>query len=166
MESEPSQANPPPRQRETVAVNPTRLAWKVAGQEICEGDIHASYSADLIAEGGRVRKPFRWRDGLWVCTGISGSGHTESGTQEHEAYRIVPVRIFTGTMKSYREKTARAEDAEAARNDPNGFYHGMAITHGGESFVLCGPPIRFTAETSPERPDGTTGEEPMQLTLF
>jgi hypothetical protein len=166
MESESSQANPPPRQRETVAVNPARLAWRDAAGEICEGDIHASYSADLIAERGRVRKPFKWHGGLWVCTSISGSGLTESGTQEHEAYRIVPARMFTGTMKDYREKTARAEDAEVARNDPNGFYHGMTITYGGESFALCGPPIRFTAETSPERPDGATGDEPMQLTLF
>jgi hypothetical protein len=68
-------------------------------------------------------------------------------------------------MTTYGEKTDTAEAAEAARNDPNGFYHGMAITHGLESFVLCGPPIRFTADTSPERPDGATGE-PMQLTLF
>ena len=166
MRSEQGQANASPRQRETVAVNPARLAWRGAGREVCEGDIHASYSADVIADGGRVRKPFKWCDGLWVCTSISGSGLTESGTQEHEAYRIVPARMFTGTMKSYHEKTARAEDAEAARNDPNGFYHGMTITHGGEKLVLCGPPIRFTAEISPERPDDAGGEEPMQLTLF
>jgi len=166
MQSDQGQADPPPRRRETVAVNPARLAWRGAGREVCEGDIHASYSADLIAECGRVRKPFKWQGGLCVCTGIRGSGLAESGTLEHEAYRIVSARVFAGTMKTYREKTARAEDAEAARNDPNGFYHGMTITHGGESFVLCGPPIRFTAETSPERPDGASGGEPMQLTLF
>jgi hypothetical protein len=74
--------------------------------------------------------------------------------------------MFTGKTTTYSEKTDRAEDAEAARNDPNGFYHGMTIKHGGESFVLCGPPIRFTAETSPERPDGATREEPRQLSLF
>jgi hypothetical protein len=86
--------------------------------------------------------------------------------EEHEAYRIVPAKMFTGTTSTYREKTARAEDADAARNDPNGFYHGMTIRHGSESFVLCGPPIRFTAEASAERPDGAAGEEPLQLTLF
>ena len=166
MQSEHDRANPPPLERKIVAVHPARLAWKPAGREICEGDIHASYSADLIAERGRIRKPFKWQGGLCVCTGISGAGLTESGRQEHEAYRIVPARMFTGTMKSYREKTARAADAEAARNDPNGFYHGMTITHGGEMVVLCGPPMRFTEELSPERPDAVNGEEPMQLTLF
>jgi len=165
MDSEQDQARPPPAARETVAVHPARLAWRGAGRETCEGDIHASYSADVIASNGRVRKPFRWKDGLYVCTSISGSGLTDSGMQEHEAYRLVPARTFTGTTATYHDKTARAEDAEAARNDPNGFYHGMTITHGTEILVLCGPPIRFTAEPSPERPDGASGE-PMQLTLF
>jgi hypothetical protein len=166
MRSEQDQANPPPKERETCAVHAARLAWGAAGRETCEGDIHASYSADVIAMDGRVRKPFRWKDALCVCTSISGSGLTRSGMQEHEAYRIVPVKMFAGTMTTYREKTARAEDAEAARNDANGFYHGMTIKHGAETFVLCGPPIRFTAEGSPERPDGAPGEGPMQLTLF
>lgn len=166
MRSEQGHANLPPKQRETAAVNPARLAWRDTGREICEGDIHASYSADLIAECGRIRKPFKWQDGLCVCTGISSAGLTASGTQEHEAYRIVPARMFTGTMKGYREKTARAEDAEAARNDPNGFYHGMTIRHGAENFVLCGPPIRFSAAASPERPGCASGDEPLQLTLF
>ena len=165
MESEQDQPYPPPTERETFAVHPARLAWRGAARETCEGDIHASYSADVIASNGRVRKPFRWKDGLYVCTSISGSGLTESGMPEHEAYRMVPATTFMGTTATYREKTDKAEDAEAARNDPNGFYHGMTIKHGGASFVLCGPPIRFTAEASPERPEGAPGD-PMQLTLF
>jgi hypothetical protein len=166
MPSEQDKANPPPKERETFAVNPARLAWGAARREICEGDIHASYSADVIAMSGRVRKPFEWNSALCVCTSISGSGLTESGMQEHEAYRIVPAQMFTGTIRTYGEKTARADDAEAARNDPNGFYYGMTITHGKESFVLCGPPTRFVAEASPERPDGAPGGEPLQLSLF
>jgi hypothetical protein len=166
MQSEQDRANPPPKERETFAVHPARLAWRSAGKETCEGDIHASYSADVIGMSGRVRKPFKWNGALCVCTSIRGCGLTESGRQEHEAYRIVPAKMFTGTTTTYSDKTDRAEDAEAARNDPNGFYHGMVIKHGGETFVIAGPPIRFTAETSPDRPDGATGEEPMQLTLF
>jgi hypothetical protein len=166
MESKEDRANPPPKERETFAVHPARLAWRGAGREACEGDIHASYSADFIAMGGRVRQPFKWRAGLWVCTSISGPSLTGSGMEEHEAYRLVLAKMFTGTTSTYREKTARAEDAEAARNDQNGFYHGMTIRHGSESFVLCGPPVRFTAEASPERPGGGSGEEPLQLTLF
>ena len=166
MQSEQDQAQPPPKARETVAVRPARLAWRGAGRETCECDIHASYSADVIASNGRVRKPFTWNGALYACTSITGSGLTASGMQEHEAYRIVPVNMFTGTTKTYSEKTDKAEDAEAARNDPNGFYHGMTIEHGTESFVLSGPPIRFTAETSPGRPDAANSDEPMQLTLF
>ncbi len=166
MQTEEEEAHPPPRERETVAVNPSRLAWGDVSRKICEGDIHASYSADVIAMTGRVRKPFNWNGVLCVCTGISGSGLTESGMQEHEAYRIVPVEMFTGTRTTYREKTARAESAEAARNDPSGFYHGMTIKHGTLTFVLCGPPIRFAAEASPQRPDGATGDDQLQLSLF
>ncbi len=166
MLSEQDKADPLPRKRETFAVNPVRLAWEATNGEVCEGDIHASYSADVIAMSGRVRKPFKWKGAPCVCTSISGSGLTDTGMQEHEAYRIVPVGMFKETTVTYREKTARAEDAEAARNDPNGFYHRMTIKHGGESFVLCGPPMRFTAEASPERPGGASGEEPLQLTLF
>ena len=166
MQSEQDQANPPPAERGTIAVHPPRLAWRSAGRETCEGDIHASYSADVIASNGRVRKPFTWKGALYVCTSISGSALTDSRMQEHEAYRMVPVRMFTETTKTYSEKTDKAEEAEAARNDPKGFYHGMTIKHAGESFALCGPPIRFTAESSPDRPEGPTGEEPMQLTLF
>jgi hypothetical protein len=159
-------ANPPPDDRETFAVNPVRLAWGDASRKICEGDIHASYSADVIAMAGRVRKPFKWRGALCVCTSISGCGLTESRMQEHETYRIIPVEMFTGAITTYREKTARAETAEAARNDPSGFCHGMTIKHGTQRFVLCGPPIRFTAVVLPERPDGAIGAVPLQLTLF
>jgi hypothetical protein len=165
MESKQDQAEAAPTERETFAVHPARLAWRGAGEEVCEGDIHGSYSADVIAMKGRVRKPFKWRGELCVCTSISGSGLTESAKEEHEAYRLVPARTFTGKITTYHDKTARAEDAEAARNDPNGFYHGMAIRLGTESFVLCGPPIRFTADATPARPGSETGE-PLQLTLF
>ncbi len=79
MQSEQDRANPPPKEREMFAVHPARLAWKGAGSEICEGDIHASYSADVIAMQGRVRKPFKWMGGMCVCTSISGSGRLPAG---------------------------------------------------------------------------------------
>ena len=165
MQSEQDQANPPPTERETVAVHPARLAWRGAGRETCEDEIHGSYSADLIAMKGRVRKPFNWKGELCVCTSIRGSALADSGMEEHEAYRLVPANTFAGTPTTYHDKTALAEAAEAARNNPNGFYHGMVIKHGDQDFVLCGPPIRFTADTSPGRPGDPSGEA-MQLTLF
>ncbi len=166
MGSEQDKDNAPSRERETFAVSPVRLAFKAVNGEVCEGDIHASYSADVIAMSGRVRKPFRWKGGLCVCTSITGSGLTDSGTQEHEAYRLVPLAIFRETTTTYRNKTATAEASEAARNDPNGFYHGMSIQHGKADFVLCGPPIKFVPELSPERPDSVIGDDPLQLSLF
>jgi hypothetical protein len=42
----------------------------------------------------------------------------------------------------------------------------MTIKYGSQRFVLCGPPIRFTAKTSPQRPDGAAGDGPLQLSLF
>ena len=137
----------------------SRLAWGVYDSEkdrtVGEGDIHASYSADKIAMESRVRNPFRFSDALWVNTGMSGYG----GNWQAEAYRLVARELFSGSPTSYHEKP----DAEAARNDPNGFYHGMLVVCGRRSFVLCGPPVLFTAE--PERP-GDEAAEAAQLSLF
>ena len=32
-------------------------------------------------------------------------------------------------------------DADAARHDPNGFYHGMPVRYGEHSDILTGPPM-------------------------
>jgi hypothetical protein len=64
---------------------------------------------------------------------------------------------------TYNGKTGTAEGASAARGDPMGFYHGMAVKHGGKMFVIVGPPTTFVAK--PERPDGQKGEAE-QLNLF
>lgn len=124
-------------------------------------DIDESYSADRIAYGKPVCRPFQHNGDLWICTSISGSGLTESGKTEHEAYRIVPERMFHGTPTTYSATTNTAEAAEAARNDPNGFYHGITVKHGRDTFVLCGPPMRFVAEETE-----TETAEQLQLTLF
>ena len=107
MQSEQDQPKPPPMERETTAIHPARLAWRGAGRETCEGDIHASYSADVIASNGRVRKPFTWKGDLYVCTSITGSALTGSGMSEHEAYRMVPMKLFTGTSKPTVKKPIR-----------------------------------------------------------
>lgn len=126
---------------ETYAVDPARLAagrWcHRAERTIGEGDIHASYSADRIGMGKPVRPPFTWKGGLWTCISMR---YGRSGVISAEAYRLVPVRLFDGTPMTYAAKT---RDADAARADPNGFYHGMQIKSAGESFVLCGPAALF-----------------------
>ena len=100
-----------------------------------EGDIHGSYSADRISEGKPIRKPFPWQGGQWVCVGISN--------KEVNAYRLTPLGAFKGVPTTYAKKTGGL--AEAARNDPNGFYHGMTIKCAGSTYVLTGPELTFIA---------------------
>lgn len=137
---------------ETYTVDPARLAtgrWcHRAERTLGEGDIHASYSADHIGMGKAVRPPFTWKGGLWTCIGM-GYGHGD--VISAEAYRLVPVGLFDCSPVSYREKT---RDADTARADRNGFYHGMLVNSAGKSFVLCGPPALFVPAQSE------------QLTLF
>lgn len=130
-----------------VTVSPSRLA---SGQwchrrerQHGEGDIRASYSADLIGMEGRVRSPFRLQGGLWAGTGIGKGAFT--------AYRLLPLEAFEGEATTYAEKV-HADGGEAARNDPSGFYHGMQIRWSKASFVLSGPPVEISAgQAEPEQ---------------
>ncbi len=123
-----------------VAIDPARLAPGVwchrSGRQQGEGDIHASYSADCIGMDKPLRPPFRWQGGLWVCTSMGGGGRSFTA----EAYRLLPVTAFVGKLTTYAEKT---RDSDAARADPNGFYHGMTVRHAGALWVLSGPPVSF-----------------------
>jgi hypothetical protein len=107
-----------------------------ADKTIGEGDISASYSADRIAMTESIRKPFRWQGSDWVCVGKTFRHRVPSA----EAYRLTHPQQLQGDPTTYREKT---RDGDAARADPNGFYHGMAVTHAGQAMVLCGPPAIF-----------------------
>jgi hypothetical protein len=150
----------PAEDRDTSAVSAARLQYG-------GGDINESYSADRIASGQPVRKPFQHEGALWICTSITGSGLTVSGSTEHEAYRLVPERAFTGTPTTYGARTGNFELAEAARNESNGFYHGVIAKLGRETFVLSGPPRRFVPKETPARPDAEPDSPgPSQLSLF
>jgi hypothetical protein len=150
---------------ETPAEGHAPTAVYAARLQYDGGDINESYSADRIASGQPVRKPFQHDGALWICTSITGSGLTVSGSSEHEAYQIVPQHMFAGTPITYGTRTSAGESAEAARKDPNGFYHGVAVKHGCETFVLCGPPLRFVPEEVAVRPEPNS-PEPLQLSLF
>jgi len=121
-------------------VDPARLApgkWcHRAEKTVGEGDIHASYSADRIGMGQPVRKPFLWKGSSWVCVSLVTCG----GALSAEAYRLIDPLAFKGEPVSYAVRTA---DGDAARADPNGFYHGMSVRHAGQDVVLCGPPLVF-----------------------
>jgi hypothetical protein len=148
----------------TYTVSPGRLAWGAASTEVCGGDIRASYSADRICQAHPIRKPFTHDGALWTCISIVGSRLTRSGQQEFEAYRLIPQDEFGATPTTYRHKVNR-DCGETARKDPNGFYHGMAVKHGGKMFVLCGPPAVFVADQEPSRPDAKPAQA-AQLSLF
>jgi len=117
-------------------VDPARLlhgAWCHHAQKtLGEGDIAASYSADRIGMGKPLRAPFNWQGALWVCVSMT--------RDQAQAYRLVHPQAFAGMPVSYHAKTI---DGDAARNDPNGFYHGMEVKHAGRSYVLTGPPAVF-----------------------
>jgi len=137
-----------------LEVDPARLAWGFydhkAEDYIEVGDIHASYSGDCIASGQPVRKPFRHERELWLTVGLSGSGDgTHRATAS--AYRLLPVRLYKRTPITYEAKV-RPDQGEAARNDPRGFYDGVTVKHGGQSFVLCGPEVQFVASAAKAQP--------------
>jgi hypothetical protein len=129
-----------PTQRLTFVVDPERLnsgQWcHKADKTVGEGDIAASYSADRIGMNKPIRSTFSWQGSNWVCVATQYCGAEISA----EAYRLVDLRAFVGQSASYAEKTS---DGDAARADPNGFYHGMTVTHAGRTFVLSGPRARF-----------------------
>jgi len=129
-----------PINRQTFEVDATRPAsgtWcHIREKQIGEGDICASYSADTIGLEGRVRKPFRWMNSLWVCTGMS----SKDGCSVAQAYGLVPLNHFTGTPATYQQ-TVTANTI--ARKRPEGFYHGMLVKHVNKQYVLCGPCADF-----------------------
>jgi len=148
----------------TIPIHPDRLShgeWK-GGRLSGEGDVTASYSADHISENKPIRAPFEQGGSLWVCVSITGKGLTVSGETELRAYRLLPAEMFRGEPTTYAKKVT-VDHGEAARNDPNGFYHGISVTHGGRTFIMCGPPGVFVAESVPERPGARP--EPEQLGL-
>jgi hypothetical protein len=151
---------------QVVAVSPARLAWgrydHTRHRDSGEGDIYAAYSADTIASAGKIRKPFNWHGQLMVTVSLCG----RDGTAEAEAYRLLPVKGFAGKAVTYGEKIGNAESAEAARNDPNGFYHGMLVKQGGESIVLVGPPVVFVTAEDAHRPETLEAPTFEQLSLF
>jgi hypothetical protein len=139
----------PENEVEIHPVDPARLqhgTWSHEHDEtIGEGDIMASYSGDTIAMESRVRKPFQYKGRLWVCVGTRGRG----GVMEAEAYRLTLAAAFAKAT-TYREKLS-IDNGDCARNDPQGFYHGMAVQAGGQAMVMCGPPALFVADEA-QRP--------------
>ena len=133
-----------PNHENIVAVAPSRLksgSWcHTSNRQKGEGDISASYSADVIAMQGRIRKPFRLNGYLCVCVGKAY--YPQPGAK---GYKLIELQNFEGTPTTYRERCK-----EEARACPNGFYHGMKVKSAGQLFVLCGPEIYVIESDEPE----------------
>lgn len=146
-----------------IPVDPSRLAWgewnHETGKEVGTGDIHSSYSADLIGSEGKVRRPFTHDGQLWVTVGLSGC----SGKEHAEAYRIVPLQLFAGPTTTYKDKV-EIENGDAARADPLGFYSAMLVACGRQQYVMkgptCGVRCRRSAASRSKAPATTDGDVP------
>jgi len=125
---------------ETHQVDPSRLEqgrWSHEfNQTVGEGDITASYCADSIALHNKSRKPFVFEGGLWVVVSLAGSASGDGA----KAYPLVPIDDFHTEAVSFSDKI---KDCQAARADPDGFYHGVALSYRKDWFVLNGPPAIF-----------------------
>ena len=123
--------DPDLRNREVI-VDPIRLADR--------GDITNSYSADLI-NNGRIRKPFRYNGQLYTTTSTI-SGIYPDSIRQAQAYRLVLATLFEDQITDFRRKLDH-NNGGSARSDPNGFYHGIRVTHQSRQYVLAGPPLTF-----------------------
>jgi hypothetical protein len=109
--------------------------------------VEPSCSADTIAEkGSKVRNPFQYIGPRWICTGHE--------TEGYHCYQLLKAEEWTGETRTYSVPEGREyeEYYESLRNDPNGFYHGMLVTHGKNQCVLVGPKTIFTEAISQEIP--------------
>ena len=118
------------RCREVHRVDPCRLTsgYYRDNKKIGQGDIAGSYSADRISEGKPIRSSFEFDGKMWVCTGIY--------SDFFYANRIVHIDTFDGQAVSYREKCT-------APDDPHGFYHGIKVSHHGQTYVMVEPSAAF-----------------------
>jgi hypothetical protein len=136
--------------RLTHQVDPHRLVMGHYDHEqdrCLGGDISASYSADVIAMQGRVRRPFQFQGQLLTAVSLSSLG----GRLSVVAYTLVPVETYCGTSISYKEQMANADTAEAARQDPAGAYNGIRVKWRDKIYVLSGAPAVFVPREADHR---------------
>ncbi len=140
----PDHGDTKPTENQTHQVDPERFkmgTWSHQfNRQVGQGDIRKSYSADRIGMEGRVRKPFKFKDQLWVNTGRGGGAGTVDN-QTITAYRLIPIDDFDGDPTTYHQKT---RNSDIARSDPNGFYHGMTVKYKNKDHILIGPSVTFT----------------------
>lgn len=114
--------------------------------------IQESYSADVIAQEKRIRKPIKFDGKHYVSVGGWWKRNIIKG---EECYLLVPQSEFPDKATYYGQKLTwpvtlieeereYGEDWDALRrSQPEGFYHRMLVKRGSQEFVLLGPPVIF-----------------------
>lgn len=113
----------------TVTVEPERLRSGLWGYE--EGDIAASYSADIYAEKQRLRRSFNYCHTPHVAMNVQSSGLCHG---EAKAYPIVHSSYADDIMKDYR--------ASGLKDG----YTGKAVRYHGNNCIF-GLPVIFRQRT-------------------
>jgi len=101
-------------------------------------EVEASYSAGKIMERrSSVRNPFILDGEYYIAT----SGVASGVDRYWDVYKIVRREEFTGETRTYATPPGREtlEYNEELRNDPMGFYNGMAVKWGKSDWVIVGP---------------------------
>ena len=86
----------PAREWKTVVVDPARLRNGLWGYE--EGDIAASYSADIYGEKKQLRRPFKYAHTPHFAMNVQSS----FTTSEAKAYPVVHASYANDIMQDYR----------------------------------------------------------------
>ena len=65
--------------------------------------------------GHEIRKPFKWRGALHICTGISGAGLTDSGMREYSDNTELSRReSFTGNGNNLSRKDSKGRNCRGS----------------------------------------------------
>ena len=126
------------------------------------GPVERSCSIQAITEG-KLKSPAKIGTELFVYMG----GCMADFRIAVQVWKVVPASEFVGQTWTYSEKLAydRGDEdkcgGEYARNDPNGFYHGMTGKMGKSPVVLQGPPVYLLPEARKPKE-----AKPKQTSLF
>src|SRR5882724_6431220 len=120
------------------------VLWAIAQERGYKTGTWATYKQwqELAAQGRKGEKSANVVFSRLSCSTPTArvrrvSRRTKDGRRRHSRQ----LQRRSNLRKSAdRARTATEALSDAARNDPMGFYNGMAIKHGKNAYVLCGPP--------------------------
>jgi hypothetical protein len=121
---------------------------KATNAGLCR-QLEASYSGDVIAQSGRIRKPVWYAGRLWIAVGVVYHGVS---VEEVSCHEMVPLALYRGDVEPWREWHYREDRC------PEDYYPGRIVKYGGREYVMCRQELVATP--------GDVAGEPVQLSLF